>query len=213
MRRARMFAQLRGGKSLCMLVDQKLREGIAVPFFGRDAMTTPAPAALALKTGAHIVFASNRRLPGRASTSRCMPVLNFTPSGDEAEDTQRPDRRHHRPHRGHDPRRSRPMAVDSQSLADGRARPGRSTRRKAKSHERTRKRILDTLFFGRDPLKDFPHATLRHRPAGLAFGPSLSGARDRRRAAHHRGRGGRLERRLSRHHGQGAAAPASWTRW
>ena len=29
---------------LYMLVDQKLREGIAVPFFGRDAMTTPAPA-------------------------------------------------------------------------------------------------------------------------------------------------------------------------
>ena len=50
-----MLAQLRAGKMLCMLVDQKLREGIAVPFFGRDAMTTPAPAALALKTGrAHL---------------------------------------------------------------------------------------------------------------------------------------------------------------
>src|SRR5438067_5301419 len=31
-----MLAQLRAGKMLCMLVDQKLREGIAVPFFGRD---------------------------------------------------------------------------------------------------------------------------------------------------------------------------------
>src|SRR5580765_726530 len=59
-----MLAQLRGEKSLCMLVDQKLREGIAVPFFGRDAMTTPAPAALALKFGAPIVITSNRRLPG-----------------------------------------------------------------------------------------------------------------------------------------------------
>src|SRR5580698_2412066 len=40
-----MLAHLRSGKALCILVDQKLREGIAVPFFGRDAMTTPAPAA------------------------------------------------------------------------------------------------------------------------------------------------------------------------
>ena len=39
-------------------------EGIAVPFFGRDAMTTPVPAALALKTGARILIARNRRLPG-----------------------------------------------------------------------------------------------------------------------------------------------------
>jgi len=30
-----MLSQLRSGKMLCMLVDQKLREGIAVPFFGR----------------------------------------------------------------------------------------------------------------------------------------------------------------------------------
>jgi len=40
-----MVAQLKAGKMLCMLVDQKLREGIAVPFLGREALTTPAPAA------------------------------------------------------------------------------------------------------------------------------------------------------------------------
>jgi Kdo2-lipid IVA lauroyltransferase/acyltransferase len=83
-----MLAQLRGGKMLCMLVDQKLREGIAVPFFGRDAMTTPAPAALALKTGARIVFASNRRLPGARFHVTVLPPLDFVPSGDEAQDTQ-----------------------------------------------------------------------------------------------------------------------------
>jgi KDO2-lipid IV(A) lauroyltransferase len=81
-----MLAQLRGGKMLCMLVDQKLREGIAVPFFGRDAMTTPAPAALALKTGARIVFASNRRLPGARFHVTVLPGLDFVPSGDEARD-------------------------------------------------------------------------------------------------------------------------------
>jgi Kdo2-lipid IVA lauroyltransferase/acyltransferase len=83
-----MLAQLRGGNMLCMLVDQKLREGVAVPFFGRDAMTTPAPAALALKTGARIVFASNRRLPGARFHVTVLPPLEFTPGSDEAGDTQ-----------------------------------------------------------------------------------------------------------------------------
>jgi len=82
-----MFAQLRGDKSLCMLVDQKLREGIGVPFFGRDAMTTPAPAVLALKTGAHIVIAANRRLPGARFHVTVFPMLDFAPSGDEDRDT------------------------------------------------------------------------------------------------------------------------------
>jgi KDO2-lipid IV(A) lauroyltransferase len=81
-----MLAQLRGGKMLCMLVDQKLREGIAVPFFGRDAMTTPAPAALALKTGARIVLAANRRLPGARFHVTVFPALDFVPSGDDAKD-------------------------------------------------------------------------------------------------------------------------------
>src|SRR3954470_22830576 len=77
-----MLGQLRAGKMLCMLVDQKLREGIAVPFFGRDAMTTPAPAALILKTKAQLVFAANKRLPGPRFHVTVWPALDFTPSGD-----------------------------------------------------------------------------------------------------------------------------------
>ena len=81
-----MLAQLRGGKMLCMLVDQKLREGIAVPFFGRGAMTTPAPAALALRTGARIILASNRRLPGARFHVTAAPLEGFVASGNEAQD-------------------------------------------------------------------------------------------------------------------------------
>ncbi|HVW72044.1 MAG TPA: lysophospholipid acyltransferase family protein [Rhizomicrobium sp.] len=84
-----MLSQLRGNRALCMLVDQKLREGIAVPFFGHDAMTTPAPAALALKTGARICIAANRRLAGARFHVTVSPVLDFNPSGDETEDTRR----------------------------------------------------------------------------------------------------------------------------
>jgi KDO2-lipid IV(A) lauroyltransferase len=50
-------------------------------------MTTPAPAVLALKTGAHIVIASNRRLPGARFHVTVFPMLDFTPSGDEDRDT------------------------------------------------------------------------------------------------------------------------------
>jgi Kdo2-lipid IVA lauroyltransferase/acyltransferase len=43
------LAHLRQGGLLGMLIDQKLNEGIAVPFFGRPAMTTIAPAQFALR--------------------------------------------------------------------------------------------------------------------------------------------------------------------
>ncbi len=82
----RMMAQLRDGKALYMLVDQKLREGIAVPFFGRDAMTTPAPAALALKMGTRILLAANRRTKGARFHVTITPGPDFAPSGDETRD-------------------------------------------------------------------------------------------------------------------------------
>jgi KDO2-lipid IV(A) lauroyltransferase len=85
----RVFGQLRAGKAIYMLVDQRNDEGIAVPFFGRDAMTTPVPAALALRTGAQIRFASNRRRKGQARFDiKIHPGPDFTPSGDDAADTR-----------------------------------------------------------------------------------------------------------------------------
>lgn len=48
-------AMLRAGGVVGMLVDQKLNDGIAAPFFGRDAMTTRAPAALALHFNAALI--------------------------------------------------------------------------------------------------------------------------------------------------------------
>jgi Kdo2-lipid IVA lauroyltransferase/acyltransferase len=44
-----MIRALHAGQALGMLVDQKMNDGIAVPFLGRDAMTAPAIAQLALK--------------------------------------------------------------------------------------------------------------------------------------------------------------------
>jgi KDO2-lipid IV(A) lauroyltransferase len=81
-----MLLQLRANRTLCMLVDQKLREGIAVPFFGHDAMTTPAAAAMALKTGARICIAANRRLAGARFHVTVQPLLDFVTTGNEAQD-------------------------------------------------------------------------------------------------------------------------------
>jgi KDO2-lipid IV(A) lauroyltransferase len=78
----RIFTLLRAGKMVSMLVDQKTNEGIAVPFFGRDAMTTPVPAALALKLDTNVILVSNRRLKGAHFEVTVHPPLAFTPSGD-----------------------------------------------------------------------------------------------------------------------------------
>lgn len=82
----RIFTLLRACKAIFMLVDQKTNEGLAVPFFGRDAMTTPAPAALALKLGAVLVPTSNERLGGSWFRMTTHPAIEFVPSGDHARD-------------------------------------------------------------------------------------------------------------------------------
>jgi KDO2-lipid IV(A) lauroyltransferase len=82
----RIFTLLRKGRTILMLVDQKTDEGVAAPFFGRDAMTTPAPAALALKLGSLLLPASNERLRGARFRMTIHPPIAFTPSGDQDKD-------------------------------------------------------------------------------------------------------------------------------
>lgn len=53
---------LQAGKTLAILVDQKLREGIEARFFGLPAMTAAAPAQLALHTGCPLFPARLERL-------------------------------------------------------------------------------------------------------------------------------------------------------
>lgn len=71
-----LIRQLNQGGHVAMLVDQKLNDGISVPFFGRDAMTAPALARLALRydcvvlpcrvervKGAHFRFIAEKPIP------------------------------------------------------------------------------------------------------------------------------------------------------
>lgn len=81
-----IFTTLRRGDGVFLLVDQKTNEGLPIPFFGRDAMTTPAPAMLALKCGAVLIPASNERIGSARFRIRLHAPIEFTPTGDEARD-------------------------------------------------------------------------------------------------------------------------------
>lgn len=82
----RIFTLLRRGKCIFLLTDQKTNEGIAAPFFGRAAMTTPAPAMLALKLGAVLLPCTNERLAGSRFRVTIHPPLEFSPSGNSERD-------------------------------------------------------------------------------------------------------------------------------
>ncbi len=55
---------IRAGQDVAMLVDQKMNDGIPVPFFGLEAMTPPAAAALSLRYKVPIIPARMERLKG-----------------------------------------------------------------------------------------------------------------------------------------------------
>ncbi len=58
-----MLDLLKNGEHIAILCDQRLREGIAVPFFGKMAMTPSAMVSIALKMRLPIVMGCARRLP------------------------------------------------------------------------------------------------------------------------------------------------------
>lgn len=71
---------------VAMLIDQKMNDGIAAPFFGRDAMTTSATAQLALKYDVPIVIMRNERLPNAHFKITVSPPFTFTPTDDRKAD-------------------------------------------------------------------------------------------------------------------------------
>jgi Kdo2-lipid IVA lauroyltransferase/acyltransferase len=75
-----LLRHLNKGGHLAMLVDQKLNDGIAVPFFGRDAMTAPAIARLALRYGCPIVPVRVERLKGSRFRFTVLPPLELADS-------------------------------------------------------------------------------------------------------------------------------------
>ena len=77
---------LRDGGSLGLLVDQKMNDGIAVPFFGRDAMTAPALAQFARHFSVPILPVRIVRLGPARFRLVCDPPLQVTMTGDRTAD-------------------------------------------------------------------------------------------------------------------------------
>jgi Kdo2-lipid IVA lauroyltransferase/acyltransferase len=80
------FGALREGRALCMLVDQKMNDGIPVPFFGRDAMTAPALAVLALRYDCAVVPIRMMRLKGARFRMISEPPLDLPKTGNTEAD-------------------------------------------------------------------------------------------------------------------------------
>lgn len=80
----RALAALKRGGHLSLLVDQKLNDGIAVPFFGHDAMTAPALATLALHFDCAVLPARVERLQGARFRLTIEPALPLPRTGDRA---------------------------------------------------------------------------------------------------------------------------------
>ena len=84
-RRAR--AALKQRRHIALLVDQKMNDGIPVPFFGRDAMTAPALAKFALHFGCAVVPVRVDRLPRSRFRITAEPPLSYERTGDAERDT------------------------------------------------------------------------------------------------------------------------------
>jgi KDO2-lipid IV(A) lauroyltransferase len=82
----RAIAVLRRGAHLTMLADQKMNDGIPVPFFGRTAMTSSALASLALRFDCDVLPARVERLGGAHFRLTVFPPLPLPRSGDHHAD-------------------------------------------------------------------------------------------------------------------------------
>lgn len=78
---------MKKGGHVGMLVDQKMNDGIPVPFFGRDAMTAPAVGRFAIKFGCPVVPAKVERLNGAHFRMTFYPPVEQTLCGDPHADT------------------------------------------------------------------------------------------------------------------------------
>ncbi len=86
---ARMLLRvLSKGGHVAMLIDQKMNDGIPVPFFGRDAMTAPAAAQLGLRFNVPLCLALTERLDGARFRVTVLPPMEYPTSGDRNTDSR-----------------------------------------------------------------------------------------------------------------------------
>ncbi len=84
-----LIDSIKRGRHLAMLVDQKMNDGIAVPFFGQAAMTAPALAEFALRYDFPVAPARIFRLSGAHFRLVISPPLAFEKTGARQADVAR----------------------------------------------------------------------------------------------------------------------------
>lgn len=83
-----MLRLMRDGLHFGVMMDQKLNEGMPIPFFGYDAMTATAPVEIALRNGGPIVPARCIRLPDSHFRIEFFPSIEIEPTGDKKADVE-----------------------------------------------------------------------------------------------------------------------------
>lgn len=81
-----IFRAVRRGGNIAILVDQKTREGVLVPFFGRMAKTPPFPGELFVRFDCPLVPVHIVRLKGAHFRATFYPPLEIPRTGDDAAD-------------------------------------------------------------------------------------------------------------------------------
>ncbi len=83
----KLITEFKNGKPLGMLVDQKLNEGVSIPFFGRDCMTASAPAELSIRFDCPLIPTQVIRLAGSKFKVIFYPPMEKPNTGNLKEDS------------------------------------------------------------------------------------------------------------------------------
>lgn len=83
-----ILTHLKSGGLVCMLVDQKMNDGVPVPFFGQEAMTPSAAAELAHKYGYPVIPVRSERIDGSRFKITVYPPIKIPETGDREADVR-----------------------------------------------------------------------------------------------------------------------------
>jgi len=79
-----MVSALRKGQVMCLLVDQQLREGMAVPFFGHPAQTSISHVKLAIRKQVPLMYMRTERIRGSHFRVTISPPIDLPDKDDDA---------------------------------------------------------------------------------------------------------------------------------
>ena len=79
-----MVSALRKGQVMCLLVDQQLREGLPVPFFGHPAQTSISHVKLAIRKKVPLMYMRTERVGGSRFRITISPPIALPAEDDDA---------------------------------------------------------------------------------------------------------------------------------